>query len=267
MGIGTGKLRNDVWIGQLTSGSQSSWRVDDRYFLDGSSFNPELKRSDMRWREVTPGRVAPATWPTGPKYSLPLTNDEWIACQDSIKDRLEYTLILPDPSICNDPPQFCYEDMNAPGCHPQAMWKKDNMWSPRRGLGAAVANGKVFVVGGQAREYARIDDSRLFGGLAGQNRIETVKDHSTIREDLVLKNDIWSSGDEGVTWQLVNPGCKPKCGRGIIWTSRFPNSSGRLVASVLRHQIVMASRSAKLWVTHLTGFVYALCLVLVRTML
>jgi hypothetical protein len=60
------------------------------------------------------------------------------------------------------------------------MWKKDNMWSPRRGLGAAVANGKVFVVGGQAREYARIDDSRLFGGLAGQNRIETVKDHSTI---------------------------------------------------------------------------------------
>ena len=208
MGIGTGKLRNDVWIGQLTSGSQSSWRVDDRYFLDGSSFNPELIRSDMRWREVTPGRVAPATWPTGPKYSLPLTNDEWIACQDSIKDRLEYTLILPDPSICNDPPQFCYEDMNAPGCHPQAMWKKDNMWSPRRGLGAAVANGKVFVVGGQAREYARIDDSRLFGGLAGQNRIETVKDHSTIREDLVLKNDIWSSGDEGVTWQLVNPGCK-----------------------------------------------------------
>ena len=82
------------------------------------------------------------------------------------------------------------------------------MRSPRRGLGAAVANGKVFVVGGQAREYARIDDSRLFGGLAVQNRIETVKEHSTIREDLVLKNDIWSSGDEGVTWQLVNPGCK-----------------------------------------------------------
>lgn len=207
MGIGSGKLRNDVWIGQLTSGLQGSWRVDDRYFLDGSSLNPELMRSDMRWREVTSGRVAPATWPTGSKYSLPLTNDEWIACQDSIKDRLDYTLILPDPSVCNDPPQFCYE-MDGPGCHPQAMWKKDNMWSPRRGLGAASANGKVFVVGGHAREYARIDDSRLIGGLAGQKRIETVKEHSTIREDLVLKNDVWSSGDEGTTWQLVNPGCK-----------------------------------------------------------
>ena len=81
MGIGSGKLRNDVWIGQLTSGSQSSWRVDDRYFVDGGSFNPDLIISEMRWYEATPGRVAPATWPSGAKYSLPLTNDEWIACQ------------------------------------------------------------------------------------------------------------------------------------------------------------------------------------------
>ncbi|KAL7533889.1 hypothetical protein ACHAXR_009001, partial [Thalassiosira sp. AJA248-18] len=208
MGIGSGKLRNDVWIGQLTSGSQSPWRVDDRYYADGEHFNPELIRSKMRWREANPGRVAPATWPSGTKYSLPLTNDEWIACQDSIKDRLDYTLALPDPSVCDEPPQFCYEDMDTPGCHAQGVWKKDNMWSPRRGLGAAVANGKIFVIGGQARDYARIEDSRIVGGLGGQKRIETVREHSTIREDLVLKNDVWSSSDGGATWELVNPGCK-----------------------------------------------------------
>ena len=208
MGIGSGKLRNDVWIGQLTSGSQSPWRVDDRYFVDGATHNPDLIRSKMRWYEATPGRIGPATWPAGPKYSQPLTNDEWIACQDSIKDRLDYTIALPDPSICNEPPQFCYDDLDTPGCHAQAVWKKDNMWSPRRGLGAAVANGKIFVIGGQAREYARINDSRLVGGLGSQKRVETIKEHSTIREDLVLKNDIWSSSDGGITWELVNPGCK-----------------------------------------------------------
>ena len=164
--------------------------------------------SNMRWSEVTPGRVTPTTWPNGPRFSLPLTNDDWIACQETIISRVAYTRTLPDPSVCKDPPQFCYNDMNAPGCHAQGMWKKENMWSPRRGLGAATANGKIFVIGGQAREYGRIDDSRLIGGLGGQKRIETVRDHSTVREDLVLKNDVWSSDDRGTSWKLVSPGCK-----------------------------------------------------------
>ncbi|KAL7555298.1 hypothetical protein ACHAWF_019048 [Thalassiosira exigua] len=210
MGIGAGKLRNDVWIGRLSSGSQSPWQVDDRNFVDGE-FNSDLIRSKMIWHEANSGRVAPATWPSGPKDGLPLTNDEWIACQDSIKERLDYTPALPDPSVCDEPPTFCRADnvrMDIPGCHAQGVWKKENMWSPRRGLGAAVANGKIFVIGGYAREYARIDDTRLVGGLGGQKRIETVREHSTIREDFVLKNDVWSSGDGGVTWELVNPGCK-----------------------------------------------------------
>ncbi|KAL9186585.1 hypothetical protein ACHAXT_005823 [Thalassiosira profunda] len=208
MGIGSGKLRNDVWVGRLAPKGQSSWRVDDRYFYDEDEFSPDLIRSTMRWREINPGRIAPATWTSGPKYSLPLTNDEWIACQDSIKDRLDFTLALPDPSVCEEPPAFCYEDVDTPGCHEQGMWKKDNMWSPRRGMGAVVANNKIYVVGGEAREYARIDDERLVGGLGGQPRIETMKEHSTIREEQVLKNDVWSSSDGGVTWELVNPGCK-----------------------------------------------------------
>ena len=213
MGIGSGKLRNDVWIGEPTPGlSQSSWRVDDRYYMEGEDgyFNPELIRSEMRWVESTPGRVVPATWPSSSeKYSHPLSNDEWIACQDSIKEKLAYTAALPDPSICDDPPQYCFEDINNAGCFEQAVWKKDNMWSPRRGLGAVVANDKLVVIGGQAREYARIDDARLVGGLGGQKRIETVREHSTIREEIVLKNDVWVSSDgKGFAWELTNPGCK-----------------------------------------------------------
>jgi len=207
MGIGQGKVRNDVWV----SSSQSSWRVDDRYYNTNRDtfFNSELIRSEMKWYEANPGRVSPATWTSGPKYSQPLTNDEWIACQDSIKDRLDYTLALPDPSYCDEPPEYCYEDMDHAGCHEQGIWKRDNMWSPRRGHSAVVANDKLFVIGGEAREYARIDDSRLVGGLGNQHRIETVKDHSTIREELVLKNDVWVSSDgQGLSWELANPGCK-----------------------------------------------------------
>ena len=82
------------------------------------------------------------------------------------------------------------------------------MWSPRRGSGAAVVNGKIFVIGGRAREYARISDSRLVGDIASRGRVETSRDHSSIHEDVVLKNDVWSSEDEGRTWKLVNPGCE-----------------------------------------------------------
>lgn len=203
MGIGSGKLRNDVWVGKLSSGSQSSWRVDDGSYVEGDEFNNNLIRSEMKWIEATPGRIPPTMWSSGRLYSKPLTQEDWIACQDSIKDKLV------DPSICVEPPSFCYDDITTPGCIDQAVWKRDNMWSPRRGLGAAVANDNMYVIGGQAREYARIDDIRLVGGIAGQRRVETARDHSTIREDLLLKNDVWVSDDgEGSSWTLVNPGCR-----------------------------------------------------------
>ena len=204
MGIGQGKIRNDVWIGKLTSNSQSSWSVHDGFLRTDGEFSHGLLRSEMIWREVNSGREPPATWP---EDASPMSYDEWVACQESIIDKMDYTEVLPDPSICVDPPLFCYEDMSYPGCHPQAMWKDDNMWSPRRGHGAVVVDEEIVVVGGQAREYARIDDSRLVGGLGSQHRVETMRGHSTIREELVLKNDVWSSKD-GLNWTLVNPGCR-----------------------------------------------------------
>jgi hypothetical protein len=155
----------------------------------------------MKWEEVNPGRIPPPIWPDDQQHSTPITTEDWLACQDSLKHKLV------DPSICNDPPAFCYDDIRIPGCNEQAVWKRDNMWSPRRGFGAAVANDKLVVIGGRAREYGRIADSRLVGGIAGRGRIETARDHFTIHEDVVLKNDIWSSEDEGRTWKLVNLGC------------------------------------------------------------
>ena len=206
-GVTAGKLRNDVWIGALSYSTQSTWQVDDRYFVDDHVLNPQLIRSQMTWYEATPGRIAPATWPSGSRMSEPLSNDEWIACQESIIDKMDYTYLLPDPTFCDEPPQFCYEDMSIPGCHAQGIWKKDNMWSPRRGHGAVAANEKIVVIGGRAREYARLKNDKLVGGLGSQKRIETVREYSTIREEHVLKNDVWDTID-GVNWKLINPGCR-----------------------------------------------------------
>lgn len=115
--LAPGKLRNDIWIGHLER-SQSSWQVDERYFTEDSLFNPALIRSQMTWTMINPGRVPPPFWATDEQYPPPLTNDEWIACQDSIKHKLI------DPSICNEPPIFCYDDIKIPGCNEQAVWKK-----------------------------------------------------------------------------------------------------------------------------------------------
>ena len=202
--VSQGKIRNDVWVGKLTSDSQSSWSVHDGFLRADGDFGPDLLRSEMNWREVNPGREPPATWPGD---ASPMSYDEWVACQESIIDKMDFTEVLPDPSFCADPPPFCHGDMSYPGCHPQAMWKDENMWSPRRGHGVVVADGEIVVMGGQAREYARIDDSRLVGGLGSQHRVETMRGHSTIREVLALKNDVWSSRD-GLNWTLVNPGCR-----------------------------------------------------------
>ena len=202
-GIATsaGSFRNDIWVSETTLGSQAGWRIENSYLRRGKSIFSTV-RSEMRWQQTNPGHEPPATWPFGPKKALPVTHDEWITCQDYFLGALE------KPEICVEPQPVCYLDINAEGCNPEAVWKHHNMWSPRRGHGAVVANKKIFVIGGRAREYVRMNDERLVGGLMDK-RFESVQDHTTVREEVALKNDVWVSEDGlGKQWNLVTPGCQ-----------------------------------------------------------
>ena len=247
-----GSFLNDVWYSNPTTGSQNGWNVVPDGEV-GAVDSSEVIQSQMSWRQSNPGRVNPATWPvTDPRYckdkctptdpvyghvaGVPITYKDWIMCQDVFADSLE------DPSICELAPEcedkaitnqikdfymkkdnFGWpmdpedETQTIPLCRPQALWKKDNMWSPRRGHTAIVAGvmtpgrreeAKLYVMGGRAREYMRIDDDRMVGGVMGP-RVRTEMDRITTREETVLKNDIWVSDDGlGISWKLINPGCE-----------------------------------------------------------
>ena len=186
----------------------------------------EVIRSQMSWTLSNPGRIAPATWkkPFDFKGEMKVTGqqmsyDEWIICQDYWTDTIptEYQQMCDQnyPLECLDEEGGLWMEDE---CSPPATWKKDNMWSPRRGHQSLVHRkygeggeyrvGNLYVLGGRAREYARIDDSRIVGGIKG-SKVATDLEHVTIREETLLKNDIWVSEDGlGVHWELVTPGCK-----------------------------------------------------------
>jgi len=197
-----GKLRNDIWVSDFPVGVQAAWKSSEKFDERDYNVNSDIIQSQMKWYESNAGKSPPATWPSGPNRGNPMTYDDWITCQEFFRDT------LPDPNICDSPKQSCYDDITSQGCRAEAVWKKDNMWSPRRGHGAIVAGGKLYVIGGKAREYTRIDDRRLVGGVSG-NKIETISNYPTIREEAILKNDIWISDDGlGENWRLLTPGCK-----------------------------------------------------------
>ena len=197
-----GKLRNDVWVSERMSEVHSDWDINKIHKKKTNSIDFDSVSSQMRWYQSNAGKFPPATWPSGPKYQQPMTFDDWTICQDYYKK----TFI--NSSICDNPLPICFKNIKLPECHPEARWKKDNMWSPRRGHAAVVAEGKLYVIGGRAREFTRMDDARLIGGVQDR-KIETVVHHRTIREQNILKNDVWVSEDGlGRNWKLVTPGCK-----------------------------------------------------------
>jgi len=204
-----GGLRNDVWVSEPPSSRQDSagWAIESRYLRQNRGIvNSNIVRSEMRWKQTNPGRHSPATWPRGsPQFPNPMTYDDWIICQDFFRGALL------DPSICDELQDKCYNS-NAeadPSCRAEALWKRSNMWSPRRGHGALVVkNNTIYVIGGRSREFTRMDDARLVGGIQ-DHRVETMRDHPTTREETLLKNDIWVSEDGlGRQWRLLTPGCK-----------------------------------------------------------
>ncbi|GMH57736.1 hypothetical protein TL16_g02453 [Triparma laevis f. inornata] len=229
-----GKMLNDVWYSLPATGSEKGWEVVDDETAEKVDAS-EVIQSQMKWKQSNPGRINPSSWPSnqfGTTRGYPLTYKDWIQCQDVFVDQLTLPPTDPD-SICYLNPlcdpnsefvdankiqtmnEFNYKPNEGwpEECSPQAVWKKDNMWSPRRGHKSVVASGwfeanKLYVMGGRAREYARMDDDRLVGGVLGP-RIHTEIDRITTREETILKNDIWVSEDGlGERWKLVNPGCE-----------------------------------------------------------
>ena len=197
-----GGFRNDIWVSDISSEDQKGWKADDRFTPVKGKHNSKYLRSKMKWFKSNPGYGPPATWPSGEKKFEAITFDEWTLCQEY------YRSTLSNPSLCDEPLPLCYEDTQSDGCHLEATWKKFNMWSPRRGHGAFIAKNAIYVVGGRAREQTSFDDERLVGGVV-DHRFETVKDHTTVREDTILKNDVWISEDGlGREWKLLTPGCK-----------------------------------------------------------
>ena len=147
----------------------------------------------MTWSQTNIGSEAPPFWPRGhPKEGTPITFDEWIVCQDYFDGKRSKDVQCDEsdfPSV-------------------ESEFKGENMWSPRRGHAAVVANGALFVIGGRSREQVRIDDERLVGGVM-ESRVTSSRDYLTVREHTVLKNDIWVSRDGlGKKWSLVTIGCR-----------------------------------------------------------
>lgn len=89
---------------------------------------------------------------------------------------------------------------------PPGIYISENMWSPRRNHRGVTVNGRIFVLGGRAREMADISRDRTVGGILSP-RIENDPFYSDWHEPSVLKNDVWASDDDGRTWFLVSPGC------------------------------------------------------------
>lgn len=171
--------KNDVW-----KSSGTEWLVDNDNRLH-NEFGEAVTRveSKMLWEEVTPGLIPPP----GDTY------DFWLRCEPVVRQALE------DPTICQD-------DENRYNVH----------WSPRRNLGATYLNGYLWVMGGRARELARLPEENSIGGIKTPRIRDINRDNFGVnfnqrftnqREVSVYKSDVWKSRD-GETWELVTPGCR-----------------------------------------------------------
>ena len=98
-------------------------------------------------------------------------------------------------------PYDCTDIYAAPG-----SYLEDTMWSPRRAHTSVVLkDNSILVMGGRAREHRRMPMDRNVGGITTRP-MQNDKFYSAWREASVLKNDVWSSTDEGGSWTLLNPG-------------------------------------------------------------
>lgn len=210
-----GGFRNDIWVSKPPKGPESWWKIvlsakstsktrRSDHEVEDKATEAEMQ-SEMVWYQSNPGKLPPPVWPsteTDLAFKTPVPFDDWIKCQDYFEKKL-----FNFNAICRDEKSK----------HPEKTWKNDNMWSPRRGHGAVVANGKLYVIGGRAQEYTSIHDQRRADTDVGtedsinfDRNVESTLDYPTsFRKETILKNDIWVSEDGlGKDWKLVTAGCK-----------------------------------------------------------
>lgn len=148
--------------------------------IDRTRYDHKLPKqhSLLEWELVNAGKIPE----TGETY------EEFIQCQQYYPPHLAKT------RTCSD----------------EIPLAKNGWFSPRRMHQVAIYRNKLFVIGGRAREHARLADERAVGGIVGARQMQDVGEagYSSWRETSVLKNDVWVSVDWGESWKLIEAGCK-----------------------------------------------------------
>ena len=167
--------KNDVW---RMSGTEWLSRGDLR---QRTHYRQKITKvmSRIKYEKIQPGLAPP----------VGTTHDDWIICQSYFSDS-------PYPST---------QRQKCNGENPV-------QWSPRRHHASVYFKGAIYLMGGRAREYVELLETRSVGGVLQslQPRVREVEavamsHFTTKREAIIYKSDVWKSFD-GVSWKLVTPG-------------------------------------------------------------
>ena len=226
-----GQFRNDIWWMSPPIKTKYRWNVEGTNLHPRRNENnePSTILSNTKWTQSNGGRIAPETWPSD--HSKAVTFLDWIQCQEVFSN------IRENRTSCSEPEEYCFENILNPGCKPEAVWKYNNMWSPRRGHGSIVANNKLFVIGGRAREVIDMQPSSMVGGIVESDNTIAIHelDHHA---KAILKNDVWVSDDGlGKTWRLATPGCQDHQEDILLqtelWQAKYDTSAGSKLKSTI----------------------------------
>ena len=153
-------LRNDVW--KLAAPDGETWAINTD-MIDRTAYDHKLPKqhSLLEWAVVDHGKIP----------DVGETYERFIECQQY------YPGHLAKSRTCSD----------------EIPLRKNGWFSPRRMHQVAIYRNKLFVVGGRAREHARLADERAVGGIIGARQMQDADGYSSWHETSVLKNDVWVS--------------------------------------------------------------------------
>ena len=215
--------KNDVWV---MDGTIWTMKGDIRLRTEYRQ-KIALVKSKLKWVQTSPG------WHPEPGQ----TYEQWLSCTKSISGQYFFPGNTSDnlyPSYTDCPlctPYNPYDRYNSYekarmdiyGSYTQLINGKRQMctrnlpkthFSPRRHHAGVFFKGYLYVMGGRAREFVQLSEDRSIGGIMGpivqdapRVGLNVDQKMTTQREAIVVKSDVWRSLD-GVSWELVTPGCK-----------------------------------------------------------